>query len=104
VMLETVHEYAREKLGQSAEAEEIKRVHAQYFLTLAEVAFPELRGPEQLEWLERLEVKRDNMRAALSWASQRKEAQMALRLGALCGCSGSCEATTARADAGSKRL
>jgi tetratricopeptide (TPR) repeat protein len=81
VMLETVHEYAREKLGQSAEAEEIKRAHAQYFLTLAEVAFPELRGPEQLEWLERLEVKHDNMRAALSWASQRKEAQMALRLG-----------------------
>jgi tetratricopeptide (TPR) repeat protein len=81
VMLETVHEYAREKLGQSAEAEEIKRAHAQYFLTLAEVAFPELRGPEQLEWLERLEVEHDNMRAALSWASQRKEAQMALRLG-----------------------
>src|SRR5215211_9308724 len=45
VMLETVHEFAREKLGQSAEAEEIKRVHAQYFLTLAEEAYPELRGP-----------------------------------------------------------
>jgi predicted ATPase len=34
VMLETVHEFAREKLGESAEAEEIKRVHAEYFLTL----------------------------------------------------------------------
>jgi len=56
VMLETVHEYAREKLGESAEAEEIKRVHAQYFLTLAEEADPELRGQDQLEWLERLEV------------------------------------------------
>ena len=32
VMLETIHEFAREKLGQSTEAEEIKRVHAQYFL------------------------------------------------------------------------
>ena len=81
VMLETVHEFAREKLRQSAEAEEIKRVHAEYFLTLAEEAYPELRGPDQLEWLERLEAEHDNMRAALSWALERKEAEVALRLG-----------------------
>src|SRR5215217_881535 len=81
VMLETVHEFAREKLGQSAEAEEIKRLHAEYFLTLAEEAYTELKGPDQLEWLERLEAEHDNMRAALSWASERKEAEVALRLG-----------------------
>jgi predicted ATPase len=81
VMLETVHEFAREKLGQSEEAEQIKRVHAQYFLTLAEEAYPELRGPDQLEWLESLEAEHDNMRAALSWALERKEAEVALRLG-----------------------
>jgi predicted ATPase/DNA-binding CsgD family transcriptional regulator/Tfp pilus assembly protein PilF len=81
VMLETIHEFAREKLGQSAEAEEIKRAHAEYFLTLAEEAYPELKGANQLEWLERLEAEHDNMRAALSWASQRKETEVALRLG-----------------------
>jgi predicted ATPase/class 3 adenylate cyclase len=81
VMLETVHEFAREKLGQRAEAEEIKRVHAQYFLTLAERAYPELKGANQLQWLERLEAEHDNMRAALSWASERKEAELVLRLG-----------------------
>jgi tetratricopeptide (TPR) repeat protein len=81
VMLETVHEFAREKLGQSAEAEQIKRVHAQFFLTLAEEADPELKGPDQLEWLERLEAEHDNMRAALSWALERKEVELALRLG-----------------------
>src|SRR5215208_6886566 len=81
VMLETVHEFAREKLGESAEAEEIRRVHAQYFLTLVEEAYPELKGPDQLEWLERLEAEHDNMRAALSWALQRKEVEVALRLG-----------------------
>jgi len=43
-MLETVHEFARAKLQESAEAEEIKRTHAQYFLTLAEEAYPELKG------------------------------------------------------------
>src|SRR5215208_3437059 len=81
VMLETVHAFAREKLGESSEAEEIKRVHAQYFLTLAEEADPELRGQDQLEWLERLEAEHDNMRAALSWALGCKEAEVALRLG-----------------------
>jgi predicted ATPase/class 3 adenylate cyclase len=81
VMLETIHEFAREKLGESAEAEEIKRVHAEYFLTLAEEAYPELKGPDQFEWLERLEAEHDNMRAALSWASERKEVEVALRLG-----------------------
>jgi tetratricopeptide (TPR) repeat protein len=68
-------------LGQSAEAEEIKRAHAQYFLTLAEEAYPELKGANQLQWLERLEAEHDNMRAALSWALERKEAEVALRLG-----------------------
>jgi predicted ATPase/class 3 adenylate cyclase/Tfp pilus assembly protein PilF len=81
VMLETIHEFAREKLGQSAEVEQIKRVHAQYFLTLAEEAYPELKGPNQLEWLERLEAEHDNMRAALTWALERKEVEVALRLG-----------------------
>ena len=81
VMLETIHEYAREKLGESAEAEEVRRLHAQYFLSLAEVAFPELRGPHQLEWLDRLEPEHDNMRAALTWALERKEVELALRLG-----------------------
>jgi predicted ATPase/class 3 adenylate cyclase len=81
VMLETIHEFAREKLGQSEEGEEIKRVHAQYFLTLAEEAYLELKGPDQLEWLERLEAEHDNMRAALSWASVRKEGEVSLRLG-----------------------
>jgi predicted ATPase/class 3 adenylate cyclase len=81
VMLETIHEFAREKLGESAEAEEIKRLHAEYFLTLAEEAYPELRGPDQLKWLERLEAEHDNMRAALTWALERKEAEVALRLG-----------------------
>ena len=81
VMLETVHEFAREKLGKSAEAEEIKRAHAQYFLTLAEEAHPEFKGPDQLEWLERLEAEHDNIRGAFSWALERKEAEVALRMG-----------------------
>ncbi len=81
VMLETVHEFAREKLKESAEAEQIKRTHAQYFLILAEEAYPELKGANQLEWLDRLEAEHDNMRAALSWALELEEAEVAIRLG-----------------------
>ncbi len=81
VMLETIHEFARDKLQQSGEAEEIKRAHALYFLTLAEEGNPGLKGANQLEWLERLEAEHDNMRGALSWALEREEAALALGLG-----------------------
>jgi predicted ATPase/class 3 adenylate cyclase len=81
VMLETIHEFAREKLQETAEADEIKRTHAKYFLALAEESYPELKGANQLEWLDRLEAEHDNMRAALSWALERREAEVALRLG-----------------------
>jgi hypothetical protein len=49
-MLETIHEYAHEKLQERGEAEETKRLHAEYFLELAEEAEPELVGPRQIEW------------------------------------------------------
>ena len=79
VMLETVHEYARERLEASDEAEETRRLHAEYFLALAEEAEPELSGADQLACLERLEAEHDNLRAALSWSLE-KEPETALRL------------------------
>jgi len=68
VMLETIHEYARERLEESGVAEALRRSHAEYFLAIAEEAEPELSGPQQRDWLERLEVEHDNMRGALSWS------------------------------------
>jgi len=79
-MLETVQEYAREKLEVSGEAEKIKRVHTEYFLALAEEANAELRGPDQLEWLRRLEADHDNMRTALAWALRNEQAELTLGL------------------------
>jgi predicted ATPase/class 3 adenylate cyclase len=81
VMLETVHEYANERLEESGEAEEVKRRHAGYFLALAEEANPKLKGPDQLQWLQRLETEHDNMRAALGRTLQRGETELTLELG-----------------------
>jgi tetratricopeptide (TPR) repeat protein len=79
-MLETVHEYAREKLQESGEAEEVKKRHAEYFLALAEEGDSGMRGPEAATWLERLEVEHDNLRAALSWALAQEKVELGLRL------------------------
>ncbi len=67
-MLETIREFAFEKLEESGEAEATRRLHANYFLQLAEEAEPKLRGPEQVTWLNRLETEYGNLRAALEWS------------------------------------
>jgi predicted ATPase/class 3 adenylate cyclase len=86
VMLETIHEFAREKLQESGEAENIERLHAEYFLALAEEAEPAVQGAEQDTWIEVLETEHDNIRAALSWSlEQRGDADSGLRMGAALG-------------------
>ncbi|HEX2618680.1 MAG TPA: LuxR C-terminal-related transcriptional regulator [Phototrophicaceae bacterium] len=68
VMLETIHEYARERLIASGEAETIFRRHALHFAELTERAEPELRRMYQKYWFQLLEVEIDNLRAALQWS------------------------------------
>ena len=84
-MLEPVRQYAREKLEEADEGEEIRHQHAEFFLALAEEAEPGLRGPQDREWLELLEAEHDNMRAALSWALEREEVELGLLLGGALG-------------------
>ncbi|MES0359591.1 MAG: LuxR C-terminal-related transcriptional regulator [Anaerolineales bacterium] len=64
-MLETIHEYAQEKLVESGEAEEIKLRHSQYFARLASEGEQELYGPRQGSWLDKLRVEYDNLRLAM---------------------------------------
>lgn len=66
-MLQTIREYALEKLEMSGEGETLRRHHAKYYRALAEDAEAQLRGPKQLAWLQRLEAKHDDLRAALTW-------------------------------------
>lgn len=70
-MLETVREYALERLEASEEAEVIRLQHMDYCLALSKMAAPKFRGPEQLTWYRRLEAEHDNLRAALHWARER---------------------------------
>jgi predicted ATPase/class 3 adenylate cyclase len=83
LMLETIREYARERLEEMGESEEIRRRHAGAFLELAERARPELTGPDQVEWLTRLAAEHDNIRAALTWAGEHQLDQALRMAGAL---------------------
>src|SRR5919107_2985803 len=72
-LLQTVHQYGREKLSESGEAGQVQEWHARYYLRLAEEAEPELKGEQQVAWLERLEQERDNLRATMRWLLARGE-------------------------------
>jgi predicted ATPase/class 3 adenylate cyclase len=65
-MLETIREYAAERLEAPVEAGDLGRRHAEYFISVAEEAEPHVRL-DSLEWLDRLEAEHDNLRAALDW-------------------------------------
>lgn len=69
--LETIRQYAHEKLNQGEEVQQVRDQHLQYFLMLARRAEPQLYGARQIEWLQILEDENENMRAALEWALQR---------------------------------
>jgi predicted ATPase/class 3 adenylate cyclase len=79
-MLETMREYALERLWESGEAVQTKHSHACYFLQVAEEAAPRLRVSEQLEWLARLDAERENLYAALTYARDGANSEVELRL------------------------
>ncbi|GAA3412092.1 hypothetical protein GCM10018952_23460 [Streptosporangium vulgare] len=81
-MLETIREYALERLTEAGEVTRLRRAHAAYFLELAETAEPHLRGPDQLLWIDRLVAERDNVLAALHFAADSGDADTAMRLAA----------------------
>ncbi|HEX9132654.1 MAG TPA: LuxR C-terminal-related transcriptional regulator, partial [Ktedonobacteraceae bacterium] len=80
VMLETMREYGLEALAASGELESCREAHATYYLTLARRAESTLHGAEQGNWVERLELDHENIRAALLWLLERHKIEEALRL------------------------
>lgn len=80
-MLEPVRQYARERLEATGEAGQVREQHAKYYLALAEEAEPKLRCSGQVGWLERLELEHANLRAALSWMLDPRDAEPEERVG-----------------------
>jgi predicted ATPase/DNA-binding CsgD family transcriptional regulator len=83
-MLETVRQYAREKLEESGETDAVRRRHSGWCLAFAERAEARLQGPEQATWIEHLQREHLNTQAALVW-SLKAEPETALRLVAALG-------------------
>ncbi len=81
-MLETVREYARDRSNELGEWDSMRRLHAEFFLAIAETNEPKLIGPDQVQGLDAIECEHDNLRAALAWSLQRDEHELATRLGA----------------------
>jgi predicted ATPase/DNA-binding CsgD family transcriptional regulator len=81
-MLETIREYARERLAASEDGATIQERHTAFYLALAERAAPELDGPDQRAWLLRLDSEHDNLRAVARRATAHRDAETVVRLGA----------------------
>jgi predicted ATPase/class 3 adenylate cyclase len=79
-MLETVREFALERLEASGEAEQSRRAHAAFLLSFAEGAELSIQGSEQSAWLDRLEVERDNFRGALAYLAEAGDHATEVRL------------------------
>ena len=92
-LLETIREYALERLRDGADWREAHDSHAAYFLALAEPAPAELQGPGQLAWLDRLETEHGNLGAAMSWLGNRTSSSRRYICPGRHGGSGGCAAT-----------
>jgi predicted ATPase len=79
-MLETIREYALERLRASGVFDDAQRQHATYVLSWIEANQPYLRGIEQRTWLDKLELEHDNLRAALQWSVSGGDAVLGARL------------------------
>lgn len=80
-MLEPIRQYSLEKLEEHGEEERTRSAHAGYFSALASKARPELKGVDQMPWLEVLSREHDNLRATLAWLLERGDTEQAARIG-----------------------
>jgi hypothetical protein len=79
-LLETVRQYARDRLLESKEGARVRDRHLQLFLQVAEEAQSHYVGPHEVEWIGRLESEHDNLRAALEWSAAQEDPEIGLRL------------------------
>jgi non-specific serine/threonine protein kinase len=81
-LLETIRQYAQERLLESGETDQLRAAHLAYFRALAEQSEDALRGPTQREWLDRLDAESDNLEGALQWSLERPQRPERVEAGA----------------------
>jgi len=79
-LLETIRQFARERLDEARATDTVRRRHAEYFLTLAEEAESNVRGEREREWWDRLDTELDNLRLALEWSLEAGEPELGMQL------------------------
>jgi predicted ATPase/transcriptional regulator with XRE-family HTH domain len=79
-MLDSIRQYARERLRAAGEADALCQRHAEFYLSLAEEAEPQLVRSVQAGWFDRLDAEHDDMRAALRWSLENGHTETGLRL------------------------
>ena len=85
-LLETIRQYAYEKLFESGESDQTRDCHLNYFVKWAEMANSNLEKHDQPLWLDRFETEHDNLRAALEWGNSKdRNVENVLRLAGACG-------------------
>ena len=82
MMLETIREYAYERLTTAGELDGVQERQLTFFVGLAEELAPQLRREHQQAYLDRLEREHDNLRTALEWSARMHRHTQMLRLGA----------------------
>jgi len=84
-LLETIRQYAHERLVGSGHVEATQARHAEFFLEFAEIAVPHFGGPGEAQWFDRLEADHDNLRAALRWLLDGRHIDASQRVGSALG-------------------
>ena len=79
-LLETIRQYAQEHLDSSGDGDRLRAAHAAYYTDFAEEAIARVVGPEGIEWELRLRREYDNLRTALTWATETADFDIAVRL------------------------
>ena len=82
-LLDTVRDYVLERLAETGRLDAARRAHAEYFATLADAAWAELRGRDWRTWVRRLDLEHDNLWAALTYARDARDTGIAARLASL---------------------
>ncbi|MBI5879661.1 MAG: tetratricopeptide repeat protein [Chloroflexi bacterium] len=79
-MLETIRQYARDKLMEAAEGDAVRAPHLAFYVRLAEEFYPQSNGPNVTWWLARLETEIDNVRTAIAWALESRDFLSGMRI------------------------